>query len=129
MRRACPICGAVGMTCHEAAYLPPVEFPPLEFKEVVKMPPVAKEQAGKPRFPQQYVRPGRGVAGYKGEVETYVVPRGRAAFETQPAADPNALEGKTRAELDDIAEQLGLVPADYGNKGKIIDAINEKREE
>jgi hypothetical protein len=87
------------------------------------MPPIAKEQKGKPRFPKQFVRAGRGVAGYRGDVEVYDVPAGRSPIETQPPAD--TLESKTRAELDDIATGLGLDPAEYGNKGKIIDAINE----
>lgn len=131
MMPRCPICGAVGTACHEAPYLDPVEIPPMEFKEVVSMPPIAKEQKGKWRVPQQRVAPGRGKAGYKGGgdiVEVYAVPSGRASYET-PKAAAEDLESMTRAELDDIATGLGLDPTEYGNKGKIIDAIREARDE
>jgi len=42
--------------------------------------------------------------------------------------NPNALqeeklEAMKRPQLDEVAENLGLVPADYANKGEIIEAI------
>jgi hypothetical protein len=98
------------------------------------MPPIAKEQKGKYRVPEQRVRAGRGKPGYKGGsdlIDVYKVPDGKSSIVSPvvPDEDDDGLEGKTRAELDDIASGLGLDPENYGNKGKVIEAIRANREE
>jgi hypothetical protein len=42
---------------------------PIEMEDLDDM--AQFENQGKPRMPQQYVRPGRGVPGYTGDVEVY----------------------------------------------------------
>jgi hypothetical protein len=49
----------------------------------------------KPRMPQQFVREGRGVAGYKGDVEVYDPATGKAPEKTR------RITGKSRSPKED----------------------------
>lgn len=63
-------------------------------------------------------------------------PRGADLFDKLPdgfaentSANPDPLKALNRDELDKIATDLGLVPADYSNKDLIKEAIKTKQEE
>lgn len=73
----CPICGAANGTCTDGQ---PYRYP-VEMEDLDIMANKATETV-KARMPQQFVREGRGVAGYRGNVEVY---------------DPRAEEKKKKA--------------------------------
>lgn len=67
---ACPVCGAADGACTgEQAYFDPVDLRDLAPEDNIV---VKGEESQKYRYPEQHVRPGRGVPGYTGNVE--VVP-------------------------------------------------------
>ena len=101
------------------------------------MPGKAVEQKGAMRMPKQYVRPGRGVAGYTGNVVEYEVPRERGSkpVVANAAGDIKAAAPKeekldaaslTRKQLESIAEQRGLTAEQVDaavTKAELVDLI------
>jgi hypothetical protein len=85
------------------------------------------EPGAKDRYPQQHVRPGRGVPGYQGDVEVYPTPR-PASFEGDggTATLKAKEEGWASKKADDLRAELesrGL-PTN-GNKGDLIARLED----
>jgi hypothetical protein len=88
----CPVCGAADGACTDGQpYRYPVEMEDLD----IMANPKATETV-KARMPQQFVREGRGVAGYKGNVEVYDPNTGAA-----PERTKRIIGGKSRSPKED----------------------------
>ncbi len=54
-------------------------------------------------------------------------PAGKQLFEKYPQAQPKPLDGLKREELNEIATDLGIDPADYSKKSELAAAIEDVR--
>lgn len=75
----CPICGAADGTCTDGQ---PYRYP-YEMEDLDEMANAKATETVKARMPQQFVRDGRGVPGYKGPVEVYDPRTGAAPERTR----------------------------------------------
>lgn len=85
------------------------------------------ENKGKERYPQQHVRPGRGVPGYRGDVEVYATTK-PASYEGDGGVGTLAKAEKdyTKLKADDLraeAEKRGLSTG--GNRGDLIARLED----
>lgn len=100
------------------------------------MPPKAVESKVM-RMPKQYVREGRGVAGYTGKVQVYDPKRiertkvaANPAGDVQPVAGPEKLEAAklTRTQLESIASERGITEEQMAaavTKQDLVDLIEQ----
>lgn len=63
----CPVCGKADAACTDGQ---PYRYP-IEMEDLDIMANTKATETVKPRMPKQFVREGRGEAGYKGGVEVY----------------------------------------------------------
>lgn len=95
------------------------------------MPSKAVEPGKRDRYPQQHVRPGRGVPGYTGDVEVYATKRpasyeGDGGVSTLAAAEksePTGWAAMKVVELRDELEKRGL--STDGNKGDLVARLED----
>lgn len=99
----------------------------------------ATDAQGKMRMPKQYVRPGRGVAGYTGNVEVYDSKRPeKAAKAATPEGDvvnaekvqPTKInkDSMNRAQLESIGQERGLTQAQMDacqTKAELVELLEQ----
>lgn len=130
----CPVCGIAGKAClgHEPYRLPEDNI------DEGGLNVASKAVEGKiMRMPKQYVRPGRGVAGYTGKVQVYDVKREKnptvvanPAGDVAPTPEPEKIDANklTREKLESIAAQRGITQEQMDaaqTKAELVDLIEK----
>lgn len=107
------MCGKPGHACAGTASFDLSKVFDLTPKAVITggalMPSKAVESTGKPRYPQQHVRPGRGVPGYKGDVEVYKTPV-PASFQEEGGTQSLAKRESTKAKQEPESTKAKQAP-------------------